>query len=332
MGDVVLTTPAIKALRQAYPHARITFLVTPQTKALIEKNPYLNEVLVDDRRGAHKGLFGFFNLVSSLRAKKFDLAVVFHTKKRTNLLSALAGIPYRIGYKNNKLGFFLTHPIVDKRHEGIKHEAEYCLDVLRELGIESNDLELHVSLTKESEEWFNQFRRQHGLTAQDRLVAVHPGASDPARRWPPYYFAEVVEALINKYSCKVILVGSEDIKSLSQQINPKENPQIIDTLGKTSLSQLASLLSHCHLLISNDTGPVHVAAGVGTAVLSIFTRNQPGINPERWRPLGKRSRFVSVPVNQDISFLKAGPTDPQYLELIKPQQVLEEVDAIFKLC
>ena len=97
---------------------------------------------------------------------------------------------------------------------------------------------------------------------------------------------------------------------------------------------LAALITRCDLLISNDSGPVHVAAGVGTPVISIFTRNQPGINPERWKPLSERSRVVSVTPSQsrDISFKKARSKDAGYVELIATTEVLEAVDSLFKLC
>ena len=105
-------------------------------------------------------------------------------------------------------------------------------------------------------------------------------------------------------------------------------------MGKTTVGQLAGLLMGCSLLVSNDSGPIHVAAGVGTPVVSIFTRNQPGINPERWRPLGENTRVVSVFPSQSkgISFKKAQSKDIKYLELIPVKAVLEAVDSLFKLC
>ena len=112
----MLTTPAIKALRQAYPASRITILVSPVTLDLVEGNPYIDEILVDDRKAPHRGLLGFWRLVRELRAKKFDLAVIFHTKRRYNFACFAAGIPFRLGYKNNKFGFLLTDPVKQWHH------------------------------------------------------------------------------------------------------------------------------------------------------------------------------------------------------------------------
>jgi len=134
IGDVVLTTPSIKALRDAFPEARISLLVAPLTKDLVDGLEGVDEVLVDDRKGEHRGLNGYRTLIRQLKSREFDLAVIYHTKKRTNLLCALAGIPRRIGYKNDKLGILLTDRLIDQRHEGKKHEAQYCLNVLARSG------------------------------------------------------------------------------------------------------------------------------------------------------------------------------------------------------
>lgn len=341
VGDVILTVPAIKALRQALPHSRISLLVSPATRDLVEGSPFADEVLVDDRRHEHQGMAGFLRLLWSLRRRRFDLAVIYHTKRRTNLLCFLAGIPCRAGYKNKKCGFLLTHPLADERPLGRRHEAQYCLDVLRDLGIESavfaktpEELaeDLHVVLREESERWAETFLAQDHLGTAGRLVAVHPGASDPSKRWPAERFAEVIDVLAKRYDSPAVIIGTAQISGIATRISSQARAKVLDLTGKTNLSQLASLLKRCHLLISNDSGPVHLAAAVGTPVVSIFTRNQPGINPERWRPLGAKSRVVSVPLDTTVSFKKAGSADSRYLEAIAAGEVLEAVDALFKLC
>lgn len=331
IGDVVLTTPVIKTLRDHFPQARISILVQTQTAVLVEGNPFLNQVIREERMGEHQGFFGFWKLVSRLRREKFDLALLYHTKKRTNSLCFFAGIPRRVGYRNNKFGWMLTDGIMDTRPQGEKHESEYCLDVLRYLKIPVSQAEVFVPLHPDAERWAEDFIRSLKLAPGQRIVAVHPGASDPSKRWPESSFEEVIVHLQKRYQACVILTGGKDIQPLSRTIAAAV-PGVIDLTGKIELAQLASLFKRCRLLVSNDSGPVHIAAGVGTPVLSIFTRNQPGINPERWRPLGPRSRFLAVPKGQDISFLKAGPADTAYLGQIRPEAVIQEVDALFKLC
>jgi lipopolysaccharide heptosyltransferase II len=290
IGDVILTTPAIKALRRSYPASRISVLVSSATAELIKGNPYVDEVLVDDRQGHHKGIFGFLRLVREIRVKEFDLAVIYHTKKRYNLACFAAGIPFRLGYKNEKFGFLLTLPLKDIRPLGQKHEAEYCMDVLKAVGIEDSELDIFVPSHKEAEDWAIHWTRDNGLKANDFIV-IHPGASDPAKCWPITHFALLMDRLIESCGMKIVLIGAAQAVPLAADILQKtrRSSEVLDLTGKTSVAQMVSLLRRARLLISNDSGPVHVAAGVGTSVISLFLRNQPGVNAERWKPLGPRS-------------------------------------------
>jgi len=294
IGDVVLTTPAIKALRQAYPAARISVLLSSATYDLINGNPYVDEILVDDREGDHKGLIGFLRLVREISSKQFDLAIIFHTKRRYNLACYMAKVPSRLGYKNNKFGFLLTHPLKDIRILGEKHEAEYCMDVLKAIGVEKNDLDVFVPLQKEAEEWILEWMRENNLKFNEFIV-IHPGASDPDKCWPAVHFAQLMDSLVERFPLKIVLIGAPLTISLAQDIlkQTRRSSQFLNLTGKTSLAQMVSLLRRSRLLISNDSGPVHVAAGVGTSVISLFMRNQPGINPERWKPLGSKSFILS---------------------------------------
>ena len=333
IGDVILTTPSIAALRQHYPKAKISILVAPATYDLVDGNSCLDEIIIDDRAGEHKGV-GYFKLISLIRRKRFDVAIIYHTKRRTNLACFLAGIPIRIGYKNKKFGFLLTHPIVDARQKGEKHEALYCLEVLKELGIESTDMSVYLPVAEKSVQWVERFTMDHKIEKNDQLIAIHAGASDPSKQWSEKNFAELVENLIDRYKAKIVMIGSSQVSDDAKKIILLVNGSIIDVTGQTTVGQLAALITRCDLLISNDSGPVHIAAGVGTPVISIFTRNQPGINPERWKPLSERSRVVSVSSSQsrNISFKKARSMDAAYAELIAPTEVLEAVDSLFKLC
>ena len=340
IGDVILTTPAIKLLKDSWPESRISVLVSPQTKDLIINNENIDEVIVDDRKGVNKGLFGYFKLVNDLGKRKFDLAIVYHTKKRTNLTCFLAGIPVRLGYKNRKFGFLLTEPLKDERPLGIKHESQYCVDVLQALNlnlseVDSENYEMQVSIKECSEKWVDSFFEQNGLLEQDKIIAIHPGASDSSKQWPVDCFAGLVDELIKKYSCKIVIVGDSSLKNIAEKIVSLAAGNVVDVTGFTTVSQLVSLLNRSNLLVSNDSGPVHISAALGVPVVSIFTRNEPGINPECWRPLSANSAIVSVPLNaaekRGINFQKSNECNPKYLEIIKISQVLEAVDSIFKL-
>ena len=174
-------------------------------------------------------------------------------------------------------------------------------------------------------------QRQKNINPKN-LIVIHPGASDPTKEWPAHRFAELMNRLQEKYGSQFVIIGAQNNQKIVAQILSQVKCPVLNLTGKTTISQLVSLLKRCRLLISNDSGPVHVADALGIPVISIFTRNQPGINPERWQPLGKNSRVIVTPFKGEMSFAHKNPASSEYLELISTQQVLEAVDAIFKLC
>jgi len=331
IGDVVLTTPAIKALSQSYPGARISVLVAPATFDLVNGNPYLDNILVDDRQGRHKGVLGFLRLVQELRSKKYDLAIIYHTKRRYNLACGLAGIPCRLGYKNEKWGFLLTHPLKDVRPSGQKHEAAYCMDVLKAIGIADGNLDLFVPLQKDAETWVVHWMRENNLRSNEFIV-IHPGASDPAKCWPAANFALLMGRLSERYALKIVLIGAGPTMPLADEIlhQARPAPEFLNLTGKTSVAQMVSLLRRSRLLISNDSGPVHVAAGVGGSVISLFLRDQPGINPERWKPLGPRSYILCNKPGEKIKSEAKGLSNEDKLCSIKVEDVLKLTEQIFQ--
>src|SRR3989338_1196354 len=250
IGDVILTTPVIRALRKNFSRSKITILVAPATRDLVEGNPDLNAVLVDDRKGMHRGPFGFMKFVNAVKKENFDTAIIFHTKRRTNLLCFLVGIPNRIGNADNKFGFLLTRKLEDIRHAGLKHESEYCLDVLRLIGIPVYAKDFYVPLQKSAEEWAEGFLKKQNINPKN-LVAIHPGASDPTKEWPAHRFAELMNQFKDRYATQFVIIGAENIKGKAAQILVQVKFPVVDLTGQTTVSQLASLLKRCRLLISN---------------------------------------------------------------------------------
>jgi len=337
IGDVVLTTPALGAIRRHFPEARISLLVSAFTADLVRGHPDVDEVMVDDRSGRHAGWMGFCRLLGHIRRKKFDIVINFHTKKRTNLLSFFAGIPRRIGYANEKFGCLLTDRIPDDRPQGHKHEARYCLDLLQCLGVpQDQELVLRIALQTAAQHEAGQVLASlQAKTGLQKIVALHLGASCPSKRWPIAYFADVVREISRRYPAVFCVLGTQDQADLVAAIRNELGVSasvIHDLLGRTSVALMCSLIRRCDLLISNDSGPVHVAAALGVPVISIFTRNQPGINPERWRPLGAKSFYLAPPLDLKPDFSRGCPDPLGSRFKILPQQVLDLVDALFQLC
>jgi heptosyltransferase-2 len=266
-------------------------MVSPIALDIVDGNPVLDEVIIYDKDAKHKSWYGSFKFALNLKKKRFDLAIVLHPTNRVHLVTFFAGIRRRIGY-DRKFGFLLTDRIKHTKQLGEKHELEYNLDLVRYLGIEPKEKNLFMPIKITSEEWTEELCEQEGLKKTDKLLAIHPGASCPSKIWSSERFAEVMDKLIEKYGFKVLVIaGPKDIKIAQEVIKNMHHPGI-NLAGRTSVSQLASILKRCQLFISNDSGPVHIASSVGTPVISIFGRNQKGLSPLRWGPVGKKDKFL----------------------------------------
>lgn len=293
IGDVLLSTPVIKALRKNYPQAYIAMMVCAYARDIVEGNNYLDEVIIYDKDGKHKSCWSSFKFSLNLKKKKFDLALILHPTNRVHLVTFFAGIPKRIGY-DRKLGFLLTDRMKHTKQFGAKHELEYNLDFLKYLCIEwqDQDKEPFMPIRPESEKYIEELFKQEGIKESDRLLAIHPAASCPSKVWPNERFAAVADRLVEKYGFKTLLVaGPKDI-GITKSLLAKMQAPAVNLAGKTSVSQLASALKRCQLFISNDSGPVHIASALGVAVIAIFGRNQSGLSPRRWGPQGKNSRLI----------------------------------------
>jgi heptosyltransferase II len=293
IGDVLLSTPVIKALRQKFPQSYISMMVAPYARDILDGNPYLDEVIVYDKDGKHRGVISTLKFAGRLKKKKFDLAVILHPTNRAHLLTFLAGIPKRLGY-NRKLGFLLNLQKKHTKQEGRKHEAEYNLDLLSDLGLTGRACDLFMPIREESEKYIQELFIKEGIYETDKLLAINPGASCPSKLWPIERFAQVCEKLASRYNFKILVLAGPREMYLADKIAayPEIKGKIINLSGKTSVSQLASILKRCVLFISNDSGPVHIASALATPVISIFGRNQPGLSPQRWGPLGRHDKYL----------------------------------------
>jgi heptosyltransferase-2 len=287
LGDVVLSTPVLHALRQAYPDAFLAMMVRPACRELIEGHPALNEVLLYEKDGAHHGIGPTMRFARSLRRLAFDTAIILHPTRRSHWVAWLAGIPVRIGYAR-KGAWLLTHRLAHRKQEGTQHESRYTLELLTPLGISvGDDVRPFVPVAPGALERVEHVLSQEARDPARPLVAVHPSASCPSKRWLPERFAQVADRLIQEHHVAVCLVAGEADADAAHQVAAAMRERAIVLAGRLTVGELAALLTRCRLLVSNDSGPVHIAAAVGTPVVAIFGRNQPGLSATRWGPLGQ---------------------------------------------
>ena len=276
-----MNTPVIRAIKNSYPDASITLMVSAAVKEIIRGWPIADDILIYPSEENN----GILKFAWNLRRKKFDMAIILNPKKEFHLAVFLSGIPERVGY-NRKMGFLLNHKIEDCKFSGQKHEVEYNLDLIRSIGIEAKDKDLFVSFDLSDEREAEALLKRNGVSDSDTVLALHPWTSDPIKQWPTEKFLGLSKKIIQEIPCRLIIIGGKEEISKSKDFCVG-NLGLIDFTGKLSLRQLAAFLKRCKLLISNDSGPVHMACAVKTPVIAIFKNDLPGKGPKRWGPWGE---------------------------------------------
>ena len=292
LGDLVLSTPVLEALRRQFPEAWIALLTFQENREAAEGNPFLNEVILYDKKGKEKGWWGQWRMARVLAAKHFDLVVHLHATRRMHLLTFLAGIPVRIGWRR-KSAWALTRVFDDVKKEGLRHEALYNFDLLAPLGVKPPEpVKAFFPLTEKSRRSLDELMLHHGISRAKPWVVFNPSASCPSKIWPAERFGELADRIARAYSVECIAIGTRADRPFVERMRRAAGTPVHDLSGRLSLGMLGVLFSQSVLLISNDSGPVHVANAAGTTVISIFGRKQPGLSPKRWGPLDPLSRVV----------------------------------------
>ena len=327
IGDLVLSTPAIRAVRAAFPRGYVAAMVSPVTRPLVEGHPALDEVITFDKDHLHRGWLGTWQLAQTLRARRFDLALILHTTNRVVLLTWLAGIPARVGYAR-RLGWLLTHPRPYEKRFGERHELDYTLDLVRAAGIPADDRTLEIASHPEGQGAVTAWLAQAGVAPHNPLILLHPGASCPSKRWPAERFATVADRLAAVRGARVaVIVGPGDDALATAVVRHARTPLLLPPRPFT-LAGLPWLLRRAACLVSNDSGPVHVACAVGTPVVAIFGRWGPGLSPTRWGPTGPRSVVLHHDVGCRPCLAHRCQIGFQCLEAVSVEEVVAAADRL----
>jgi heptosyltransferase-2 len=263
LGDVILSTPLIKALRELFPDSFISFLLIPETKKVLENNPHLNEILIYDKR-SEKGPICFFRMVSRIRERKFDLAVIPHRSFRSALLSYLSRIPKRIGFDNSAGSFLFTEKV---NYLANIHEIERNLNLLSQFDYHPKNTYPELFPSPDDYSYARKLLLDSNIREDEKIVGIAPGSVWATKRWLPERFAEVADLLQQKAGAKVVFLGSEEDRKLCQKIADQlKTPSVI----LAGILQSAAIISLCKVILSNDSAPVHVASAMKRPVVAIF--------------------------------------------------------------
>jgi heptosyltransferase-3 len=329
IGDVLLTVPVFRALRETFPDAQITALVNSGTEEVLTGNDLIDEIMVYDRKikrmPLHQRLMKEILFLRMVRAKGVDLAVDLTSGDRAAMLSLVSGARYRIAYSPDKGGLpgkrhVYTHLA---RKDGSRHMVQQNLDEVGQFGIITNDLTIGFFIPDEAAVFADRIFRQHQITGNDTVVHVHPTSRWLFKCWKDEYMAEVINWLVAS-KVRVVVTSSpsqKEMRRTEKVLNLiSDRSAVIDLRGKTTIKQLAAVSARAHLFIGVDSAPMHIAAAVGTPVIALFGPSGEG----QWSPWGGgHTVFVKkMGCTSCEKCMKDGVEVRRCLEAIKPNEVI----------
>jgi len=324
IGDAVMSEPALAALRELFPTAEITLLVKPAIAELLRGHPALQRILVYEDPGRHVGITGKWTLAGTLRRLRFDLAILFQNAFEAALLTFLAGIPRRYGYATDGRRFLLSDPIAVPERTKIGHQVQYYLDMLRPLGSERPAGSPRLFLSQEEEQAMDQRLAEAGVDESDLLVGLNPGSTyGSAKRWLPERFAETADRLSQEQGMqsgrrvRVVIVGARGEEALGCAIADRMQVKPIQLSGRTTMRELMAVIKRCDLFLTNDTGPMHLAASFGVPVVALFGPT----DSRTTSPFGSGHTIVRHPVECAPCLLRECPIDHRCMTRISVDEV-----------
>lgn len=302
IGDLVLSLPAVEALHKAYPHAELDVLALPSSAGVLAGERTITRVLTYDqnvwRRPASlvnpRNWAKVRSLITMLRSARYDLCVSI-SGDWSSVLARVSGARRRVGYAGEAYPGFMTDPVPGGRYAVRKHEIEYVRAIARAAGgIVADDSVPVLHVDPDADAQIGCKLASTGFTDPRKpLVALHPGAHNGmAKRWPAAYWAALADRLHRELGAQVMLIGSSGEMALASTIMRKTHRSVCDLSGQTTLPELVALLARCDLLVSGDSGPLHIASAVGTLVVGLYGPTDPIISG----PLGRDA----IVVRQDI--------------------------------
>ncbi|WHZ15606.1 MAG: Lipopolysaccharide core heptosyltransferase III [Nitrospira sp.] len=287
IGDVLLSTPVLRALREAYPDARLTLLLNRGTEGVLTHNPDVNEVLCVEK-GAWDAQLRF---VQMLRRRAFDCVIDLTDGDRSAVISLATGAPVRVGFNAEHRWRGLLYSAVAKPRPTDRHRVDYDLCALRTLGLDPKPGIPAVHVSQAEEQMVEAWLQENGLLpseASPLLILLQPGARYSLKVWPHERFAQLADRLADKFSCRILLGGDQREREIAELVarNTRCAPKV--AAGKFSLLQFAALVKRCALFVGNDGGAMHIAAAMGTPVVALFGPTY----PQRWGPRGGPAQVI----------------------------------------
>jgi heptosyltransferase II len=325
IGDMVMTTPVFRALKEKRPDARITVLTNPVNKNVVINNPFIDCILVYDRENKNKSLSSRLSFFKDVRKMGFDLVVdpYLDYELNTAIITRFVGSRYRLGFEFAGRGIFYNiryHSNVFPVSADKKHMIDYYLNLVTCLGVETKKRQPEVFLSSEEREKASGLLEKEGVNPDNRIIGIHPGGNYESQRWPVERFAAISDYLIDSYGMKVIIFGGRDERHLISEFRDYA-VKVPIVLDKLNLREFMSVLSNCSLFLCNNSGPLHIATALNIPTVSTMG---PTV-PFHWWPCGKNHTVLRKDL--DCSPCKKGICEThECMELITTNDFLTAVE------
>jgi lipopolysaccharide heptosyltransferase I len=325
VGDVIHTLPVLETLRHCFPKAHIGWAVEGAAAPILEGNPALSELIPLDRKklGGVSGLVYFRRWLRSLREKQFDTAIDPHNLFKSGVIAYGSGASLRIGFQKLREGNFL---FMNRRIQPAprhRHAVQKYLSLLEPLGIRETQWVVRFPLAwrPQEEDRIGKFWTAEGFdrpgVKHDEVVAINPGASWPSKRWMPERYARVADRLVKERGIRILILWGPDERLLADRIARSMSEKAV-IAPETDLKQLTVLIKRCRLLVTGDTGPLHIAAALGVPTVSLFGPSDPARNG----PYGQNHAVVQSPIPPATHWQKKESGD-RWMKAISVEAVLE---------
>ncbi len=324
VGDAVMTIPALRMLRRVFPASQITLHTRAWARGIFEDADFIDEILTfEQEKSAFKTVLEQGKV---LRMRKFDLAVLFPNSFESALAAKLGKVKSRIGYATDGRGFLLTDSLPIPVWKNQRHEVFYYLNIVAEIekkiqganvvGDDKPRFDLAVSVERKTQA--RNILAKNGVDLSKKIVAFVAGSTNSrAKRWQTGSFAELNDQIQSELNAGVVLIGSKDELDVSNEVAAKSNIKPSILTGKTDLAEATAILSVCDLVISNDTGPAHIAAALGTKTLAIFGPT----NPLTTRPFPENAEIIYKKVECSPCMLRVCPIDHRCMTRISVEEI-----------
>jgi len=288
IGDVLLATPVLRALRERFPDAHLAVAVNRGTEDVLKWNPDLNEVLVVERNG----LAAQFQFLQEIRRRGFDCVIDLTDGDRSAVLARCSGAPVRIGLNEEHRWRGLLYTAVVQARPDVRHRLERDLETVRPLGIQPKAGPLVLRTSPQDDEaaarLLEELSGEKSSAGVRPLVMLQPGARYWFKAWPVERFAELAGRLAETYGCRILLGGDARERDLAETIRTNARAAVVSLAGRLTLLQYAAVLKRCTLFVGNDNGPMHMAAALGVPLVALFGPS----NPAEWGPRGARTEVL----------------------------------------